>query len=276
MRILTAFSLLLLLCACKPHGQPYNGYIEADLTYLSSDYPGRLTHLWAHRGDSVRKNQPLFSLEKTSEQMNLHLSQLTEKSLLAQREQILSQLIYARTNHLRTLKMAQQKAASQRDLDLTKRDLDVLENQLAAIDFQIHGDQVDVQHRTWQKSRKENAATENGLIFDTYFTQGEYVQAGQPVLSLITQQAIKVIFFVPEKALSHVYLTQKIQIERDGESLPLTGAVNYISNTAQYTSPLIFSRENRQELVFRVEAHILNADLCKVHLGQPVSLVLMP
>ena len=48
--------------------------------------------------------------------------------------------------------------------------------------------------------------------------------------------------------------------------------INYISPIAQYTPPIIYSREDSHNLVFRVEALIEHPDLKRLHLGQPVSL----
>ena len=73
-------------------------------------------------------------------------------------------------------------------------------------------------------------------------------------------------------ALSQMTLNDKVAIVSDGNDALAVGTVRYISNIAQYTSPLIYSRENRNSLVFRVEASIDHPDLNKIHLGQPITL----
>ena len=275
MRKLIFLLMAVLLSSCKDKPPHYNGYIDADLTYLSSNFSGRLVDLAVFRGDTVHKDQPLFKLEQISEQYEADISQYTEKNLIAQRQQLIEKLHYNETNYLRTLKMNKHSAASQNSLDLAKQDLDVLKDQVNAIDFQIKSSQVDVTNKKWQISRKEGSATDTGIVFDTYFTKDEYVQAGQPVLALITKRNIKVIFYVAETALSHIILNQKVNISTDGNPTLATGRIRYISNIAQYTPPIIYSREQRQELVFRVEAKIDSPDLNHIHLGQPVSLELL-
>ena len=52
---------IVLCSACKKEGSPYNGFIDADLTYLSSNFAGRLANLYVKRGQFVKKNQ-LFDL----------------------------------------------------------------------------------------------------------------------------------------------------------------------------------------------------------------------
>ncbi len=272
MRKLVMVLIAFLLYACKENEPHYNGYIDADLTYLSSNYAGRLTDLLVSRGEPVQKDQLLFKLEQTNEKFAVEMSQLNKNNLLSQKKEIIDQIHYYEINYRRTLQMRQQHAASQNDLDVAKRDLDVSRSQLKAIDFQIESSQVDTADKNWKIARKENYANDNGIIFDTYFTKDEYVQTGQPVLSLITKHNIKVIFYVPEKALSNILLNSKIKISTDNNPTFATGTIRYISNIAQYTPPIIYSREERQELVFRIEAKIDTPNLNQIHLGQPVTL----
>lgn len=263
---------MLLLSACKQEETLYNGYIDADLIYLSSDFPGRLSELCVRRGEAVNLNQLLFKLEETGEQYNVSVSQYTEQSLLSQQKEILAQIHYQEINFQRALKMQKQHAASQNDVDLAKKDLAVLNNQRRSIDAQIKSSHISTKDKRWQLSRKEGYARESGIVFDTYFSANEFVQAGQPVLSLITPQHIKVIFYIPETALNQIRLNQKIAISSDSTHKLAIGTIRYISKIAQYTPPIIYSREERQNLVFRVEASIDSPDLNRIHLGQPVSL----
>ena len=263
---------LVLLSACKGKHDNYNGYFDADLTYLSSDYGGRLTQLYVHRGQSVTKDTLLFKLDQTNEQYGVDNSQLGEQNLAAQREAILAQISYNQINYNRIKQIRTQDAASQNDLDLATEQLSVLKNQLASLDFQIQSSRVDTADRKWMKQRKTNSAPDDGIIFDTYYTLDEYVQSGQPILALITQHNIKVVFFITETDLSQIHLNQQVAISSDGNPELATGYISYISNVAQYTPPIIYSREQRSKLVFRVEARIHQPHLEKIHLGQPVSI----
>lgn len=267
---------ILFVTACKEHKTRFNGYIDADLTYLSSNTAGRLSSLLVKRGQAVHKNQLLFKLEQTTEKNAITLSQLSAETLLAQRKQITDQIHYSKINYRRNLETRKNDASSQNDLDLAKKDLDVLNHQLAAIDFQIKSAQIDILDQQWQVAHKEAYAPDEGLIFDTYYTADEFVQGGQPVLALITKPLLKVIFFVPEKDLSSLHLNAKVNLSADGNSTFAIGTINYISKIAQYTPPMLFSRDERHQLVFRVEAGIDNPELNQIHLGEPVTLEIIP
>ncbi|CAM2889559.1 hemolysin D [Legionella steigerwaltii] len=264
----------LLLTACGKENKSFSGYIDADLVYLSADFAGRLTDLAILRGQRVKNNQFLFRLEQTSELYNVQMSKLNKKDLLAQRQQTLTQLQYNEINYRRIQEMRKQNAASQNDLDAAQRDLNISKEQLTGIDAKIKNNQADTADKKWQVTRKENFATDNGIIFDTYYTRGEFVQAGAPVLSLVTKKNIKAVFFVPEERLDQLRLNARVKIKTDHNPNFATGHIFYISNIAEYTPPVIYSREERQRLVFRVEAKINCPDLEKIHLGHPVTLEL--
>lgn len=268
-------TIVLVLMGCNEKDDSYNGYIDADLIYLSANFSGRLTDLAVLRGQSIQKDQFLFKLEQTSEQYGVEMSQLSDKSLLAQRAQILSKIHYGEINYARVLKMRSHEAASQNDLDVAKNDLSVLKEKLAEIDAQIKSSEVNVADNQWRMQRKESFSPDEGIVFDTYYNKGEFVQAGQPVLALITSQHIKVVFFVPETELAKIKLDEKIKVSADGNPKLAVGKIFYISNIAEYTPPIIYSREERQRLVFRVEANVISPQLKALHLGQPVTLELV-
>lgn len=270
--ILITLLSLLLLSSCNDDASHYNGYIDADMVYLSSDYPGRLATLVVQRGQEVHTGQLLFKLEQDDLNFSLDASKLARKNLLAQKKVLQNQTNYSNLNYRRIVKMRKADAASQDSLEKARTDLLVLRDKLQALSFQIQQNTVDYEKIQWQKQRKEAKSLHNGIVFDTYFTQGEYIQAGQPLLSVVTKEHIKVVFYVPEIHLSQLSLGQKVNLSSDGNAKLATGVVSYISKTAQYTPPIIYSKDERSSLVFRVEARIVKPDLAALHLGQPVTL----
>jgi HlyD family secretion protein len=275
LKILLIILISLVQLGCEKEDHRYSGYVDVDLVYLSSDFGGRLSDLAVQRGQLVKAKQYLFKLDQTSELYGVQTSQLTSNSLTAQRQEIVSQLHYNDINYRRIQGMRKQNAASQGDLDAAFRDLNVSKQQLADLDSKIKSSQVDTANQKWRVSRKENFATHQGLIFDTYYTQGEFVQAGYPIVSLITKKNIKVVFFVPEEKLGQLRLNQAVKIMTGQNANFARGRIFYISRLAEYTTPLIFSPQERQRLVFKVEAKIDKPDLEKIHLGLPVSLELL-
>ena len=264
------------LVACQKNANTYNGYIDADLTYLSSDFAGRISSLYVSRGESVSAGQILFKLEQTNEQRNIAIGQSNQENLQAQRQQIQDRINYTQNNYMRLQKLQAQGAASSDELEQAQQNLNVLKNQLLSLKAQLIGNKFDIAQKNWQLERKQNSAPESGIIFDSYFTPSEYVQSGTPILSLISAKNIKLIFFVPETDLGKLHLGEAISFTSDGNTNLQAGTISYISAQAEYTPPIIFSSEDRQKLVFRVEARLTQPNLAQVHLGQPVTLELKP
>ena len=277
-RFLVIGMMTFILIACQQDQEnthSFNGYIDADLIYLSPDFSGRLVKLPIQRGQRIQPNQFLFGVEQTRELYNIQMSKLDAHELEAQRQQIATNNLYDQINYNRTVGMRRQNVASQNDLDLAKRNLDSTKQQLVENDFRIQRNQKDIAVRKWEAERKLGYSQDSGIVFDTYYTLGEFVQAGSPVLSLITQNNIKAIFFAPETRLGQLALNQKVRLHIDNNSKVIEGHVSYISNVAQFTSPLIYSHKDRAQLVFRVEAKIEAPELEKIHLGQPVTVELV-
>jgi HlyD family secretion protein len=126
----------------------------------------------------------------------------------------------------------------------------------------------------WRLAQKAVTAPANALVFDTLYTQGEFIPAGNPVMSLLPPGNIKLRFFVPETRLGEIKLEQKISVTCDGCAAPISATISYIARQAEYTPPIIYSKESRAKLVYLVEARPAPFDAIKLHPGQPVDVVL--
>lgn len=261
------------LNACNTtNEQRYEGYVDANLTYLSSDYPGRLSHLSVNRGSEVQLAQRLFTLEQSKEQYEINNSLQSTNTLQAQLRELQNQLKYAKTTLERYLALNKEGFATNDMVDEKQKNLAVIMEKINAIQSEIKAQKIVTQQKEWQHSRKENTAPESGIIFDTYYNNGEYVGAGKPVLSLITQSNIKIIFYAPSSELNQLHLNQSIEFKPDGFQYFFQGKISYIAAKAEYTLPQVYTPTQRNKLVYRIEATLIQDDLNKLHLGQPVSI----
>jgi HlyD family secretion protein len=111
-------------------------------------------------------------------------------------------------------------------------------------------------------------------VQDTFYSEGEWVPAGSPVVSLLPPGNIKIRFFVPEPVLGRVTVGQMVSAACDGCGKPIAAKISYISRQAEYTPPLIYSREQNPKLVFLVEAWPDIKDAVRLHPGQPMEIKL--
>jgi HlyD family secretion protein len=88
---------------------------------------------------------------------------------------------------------------------------------------------------------------------------------------LLPPQNIKVRAFVPEARVGSIHYGDTVRVTVDGVTTPFVGKVSYISPHAEYTPPVIFSRESRDKLVFMIESVFEPEISVNLHPGQPVD-----
>jgi HlyD family secretion protein len=121
-------------------------------------------------------------------------------------------------------------------------------------------------------ARRKLVSPVSGAVQQIYYRPGELVPAGRPVLSILPPGNIKVRFFVGEAMLPKITLGDAVQVTCDGCREPIPAKVSFIARAAEYTPPVIYSLEERNKLVFMVEARAEKQDGLRV--GQPVSVAL--
>jgi HlyD family secretion protein len=159
---------------------------------------------------------------------------------------------------------------------LTARD-----DEIAAAEAVVNSTRATLRQAEWKLAQRTLTAPvslpEGALVTDTYFVAGEHVGAGAPVVSLLPPGNIKLRFFVPEPTLPRLRIGQEIAIACDGCPAGLRARVTFIAPEAEYTPPVIYSRETRSKLVYLVEAlPVRNGNGTLLHPGQPVEVRLTP
>jgi HlyD family secretion protein len=239
-----AFALLLLFAGCRdPSQNRFQGYVEGEFVYVASPLAGHLEILSVQRGQQVTTGQPLFALDETAEK--------------AAREQIEAALKLSEAELARQEKLFRTGVAATQDLDRARSTRDQDRRRLTQTD--------------WSFDQKKQAAPQSGLVYDTLFRQGEWVAAGKPVVVLLPPQNIKVRAFVPETRVGSLHYGDSAQVTVDGVQNFFIGKVSYISPRAEYTPPVIYSRESRAKLVFMVESVFDQQIAANLHPGQPVD-----
>lgn len=295
-------------CAPEPSGA-WQGYIEGEFVYVGAPLSGTLSDLAVVRGQEVKTGQRLFDLERDAEgavareaeqrlaQGKARLENLTKgrrpteiAALEAQLERARANLRLSELELERRSKLIQDKVVSPAELDLARARRDADSAQLASLTAEletarlgaradeIKAAEADVQaleaalaKARWAVAQKSQVAPTNAWVQDTLYRPGEFVAVGNPVVSLLPPENLKVRFFVPQPQLASIQPGQPVSVRIDGVGTPLRATVNYIALQAEFTPPVIYSQENRAKLVFMVEAAFAPADARRLRPGQPVD-----
>ena len=128
----------------------------------------------------------------------------------------------------------------------------------------------------WRLGQRAIVAPLAGRVNDTYFVVGDFVPAGSPVVSLLPAANVKVRFYVPEPMLGRLHPGQTVSFTCDSCGAPMSATVSFIADRAEFTPPVLYSKENRAKLVFLVEARPAAEVAAKLNPGQPVDVTMPP
>ncbi len=309
-RYLSTWLLPLLVAACSDGGRTgYQGYAEGEYVRVAAPFAGMLQSISIARGGQVRAGDALFALEQENEtaarreaqeRLNNAEAQLADlqkgkrptelDAIRAQLAQAESALRLSLAQLKRSEELIAQNFISKEKLDESRsaRDRDAqrvaeIKAQLATAGLAARPDEINAAESSmkaakaaldqadWKLAQKTVRSPVAGLVQDTYYVLGEWINANAPVVSLLPPQNIKVRFFVEERRLGEVKVGQAVMVTCDGCPAPVAAAVSYISPQAEFTPPVIYSREQRAKLVFLIEARPSPEDAVKLHPGQPVD-----
>jgi len=286
------------------------GYVEGEFVYVASPYAGALKSLNVTRGDQVKTNALLFTLDNEPEKFardeaerrlmqarstledtrkgkrpteiesaEAQLLQaqaalvLSEKELARQEKLLLTSASSAQdVDRARSTRDQDRQRVAQLQADLITAHLGSRSDQIAAAEANVKALAATLARAEWDLSQKNQAAPEAGLVYDTLYREGEWVPAGRPIVVLLPPRNIKVRAFVPEGLVGSIHSGDTVSVTVDGVPAPFMGKVSFISPQAEYTPPVIYSRETRSKLVFMIEAVFDPKTASRLHPGQPVDL----
>lgn len=270
-------SSLILFCfflfsSCVPQiSNQVQGYIEGRFTYMATSVSGVLKEIFVARGSQVKKGEILFALQEEPESDAYNAAIQNLKQAIASRDAIAANLVYAKLTYERYKVLVPKNAIQQSELDRAKSTYDSTVAQLNEANANIASSTATMAQTKWSKDQKVVFAPINAIVFDTYYRLGEYTIANQAILSLLAPADIKAIFFISGPELSKIKLNDKVIVRCDHCGKAYIGRISFISPTAEYTPPVIFSTETNPKLIYRIEAEFAPKDAYHFHPGQPVS-----
>ncbi|WP_375789176.1 HlyD family secretion protein [Bradyrhizobium sp. Pha-3] len=245
MKLIAAIALAAALAGCKEKRDPgFQGWVEADMIFVSPDESGRVIKLNVREGDEVKPGDQLYSVDDDLQRADLNQNNAT--------------LANAQQSYDRAASLRGTGAGTQANLDSAVSALRVAEARVVTSQTRL--------------DRRKGFAPIAGSIQQIYFREGEMVQAQRPVLSIMPPGNMKLRFFVPETELPKLALGDEVRVTCDNCAADLTAKIYFIATTAEYTPPVIYSLDERNKLVYLIQARPSRPDVLRV--GQPISIYL--
>lgn len=220
------------------------GWVEAELIFVSPDEQGRVEALKVREGDHVKKGDVLFTVDDDLQKADVVVRNTA--------------VVNAQQSFDRAKELLKSAAGTQK----TYEDAEATLRQAKA-------------NLEWSQTRlmRRNAYSPgDATVEQIYYRPGETVPAGRPVVALLPPSNLKFRFFAPQGVLPEIKIGETVGVSCDGCEKGLTAKVSFIARSAEFTPPVIYSLEERAKLVFLIEARPEQPE--KFRVGQPVTITL--
>ncbi|MBD3801758.1 MAG: HlyD family secretion protein [Thioclava sp.] len=280
------------LSACAVPAPLATGYVEGDYVLISPVTTAQIETLPVKRGDRVTNAEIIAGLEKSDAKIAVaqaeasvakaksELANLLEGKRPEEIQVIEATLASAQAQEAeakrsvdRIATLVERGAATQTQLDDARTTLEVATakvaeakanlnvaklparpQQIAAAEAAVRSGQADLDKANWVLEKRDLHAPADGIVSNVIHRAGEIVSPSTPILSILPDNTVKLSLFLPEKSLSGVKVGDTLSVHCDGCAPDLTATITYIADGPEFTPPVIYSLQNRQKLVYLVEA----------------------
>lgn len=281
-----------LFAACAPLPPFATGYVEGDYVLVAPVSTAQIDTLAVARGDRVAAGQLLVGMEQRDAEIAVaqaaaalaradsQLANLREgrrpeeiRVIEATLASARAQADEARRTAARLTDLSIKGAATgiQRDdaatavaiaeastaaieANLAVARLPARAQEIAAAEAGLRGAQADLARAEWLLDQRRLTAPAAGVIADVIRNPGEIAGPAAPVLSLLPDGAVKLRLYVAEALVAEIAPGSRLRVQCDGCAPDLAATVSYVSDAPEFTPPVIYSLQNRQKLVYLIEA----------------------
>lgn len=266
--LILAFALALAACG-NERSDLLQGYGEADYIYIASQETGVVDELFVREGDAVEAGARIFSLDPdrlnyTAQSASAQSAAAAQAVRTAQAEATLAQRNFARGAEL-----SERGFYPRARLDADRAARDAANARLAQARREAGAASAATGLARTRVGDAGAAAPAAGTIERIYHRAGEVVAAGEPIAALLTPANMKVRFFAPQDTLARLRVGTHVMVSCDGCGDPVAATISYVAREPQFTPPVIYSLDQRDKLVFLIEARFEGAT--PIRPGMPVD-----
>lgn len=268
------------------------GYVEGDYVWIAPIETAEVVDVLKRRGDRISAGEPLAALERSDAEISVaeataalaraqsQLADLMEgkrpeeiaivaASLNSARAQAReAERVLKRQDELLKRGITSQAAFddAQTGLDIASAKVTELEANLAvaglaarpaairAAEAEVDRTRAVLENAQWRLGKRTLSSPTPGIIYDIIRNPGDVAGPQSPVLSLLPDGAVKLRLYVGEPDLSSIAIGSQLTVRCDGCGTGMQAVVSYIASDPEFTPPVIYSLENRQKLVYLIEA----------------------
>lgn len=257
MKRFLVLSFALLLAACGGgRTDVLQGYGEADYIYIASQEAGVIGELLVREGDAVEAGQPIFALNRDRLSISAQSTAAQAAAAASAVRTAEAEAALAQSNYERGQELFTRGFYPQARLDADRASRDAANARLAQARREAGAAGAQTNLARTRIGDLSVSAPRAGVIERIYFRPGEVIAAGAPVAALLAPENMKVRFFAPQDRLSAFPVGARVLISCDGCGEPILARVSFAAAEPQFTPPVIYSLDQREKLVFLIEARL--------------------
>lgn len=272
--------------------RPLSGYVEGEPLYLAAPVSGRVAALNVREGQRVAEGAPVFLIDPDVQRAQTRQAEAAVEAARARAEDLRkgqrapelevfdaeleaarARLREAEAQYGRVAPLTARGIYAPARLDQARAERDAARAQVeamrrrrevgtlgaredavaAALQQVVQAEAALAEARTRMSDLAPRAPID-ARVEEVFFRPGEWAAANQPVVALLPDGEIKLRFFVPEREAALYLPGRVVRFDCDGCGAPRRARISWVSSRPEFTPPIIYSRESRDRLVFRVEA----------------------
>ena len=282
--------LAVLISGCESNTETSDafGNFESETLIVSSESAGKILQLNVEKGQKIKTGFVAALVDTV--QINLKLIQIdAQKAAINSRKQSIHSQIKVfeeqkknlQTNEDRIVKMMEDGAATQKQLDDIQGQINVIDKKIESTKTQFTSvskelEVLDAQKLTLsdQLQRCKIKSPSSGTILETFIEQGELATPGKPLFKMANLEELTLKAYVSGAQLPNIKIGQIVDVvidKSENENQTIEGKVTWISSEAEFTPKIIQTKEERVKLVYAVKITVKNNGTLKI--GMPGEVV---
>ena len=285
------------------------GYIEGERVYLAAPVSGSVAALYVREGDRVAAGGRTFLIDPAIQQAqaegaaaavgaaearaeDLRKGQRAEELSVfdAELQAALASERVAEADYARIEPLVRQGIYAPARLDQVRAARDAARAQTAAVRRRREVATLGARTDAIAAAEQQAAQAGGGLseararlgqlapvapgaarVEEIFYRPGEWAPANAPVMALLPDHEVKLVFFVPEAEMARYRPGGTVRFSCDGCAAAGSARISWVSPRPEFTPPILYSQGSRDRLVYRVEARPANA--ATLNPGLPVDVV---
>ena len=235
------------------------GIVTTDEVIVGPEIQGRLQQLFVKEGDAVTNGQLLGLIQPQEQQAEMAFYASSEQQSSAQVAQAKADLENARLTYQREEALFKKNVASEEEYDQARTAYDAAKARVESMNKQTQAAGAQRTKAAVQLGYTEIFAPLDGIVDTRVALQGEVVNPGQAIVTLINQDDLWVRADVEETYIDRIHLGDKLPVKLPSGAVR-EGTVFYRSVDADYATQRDVSHTKRDIKTFEIRLRCDNRD----------------